>query len=398
MKVVLYVNSFLPTLGGKQFVVHHLAKSLQELGHSPRVLGPSGMWERRHLRMSYPVHRWPKLRELLREQTLFAQLALDTAVWGCDVIHAHMTYPNGYTATRMKRVRNYPVVITPHGVDIQTMPELGLGLRLDPETDRKIVSAVRNADRVTAISKDIESIILEAGALRERVVPVPNGVDLKRFDRPPSKEVRQWLGLPEDARLIVTVGKYNPRKGQDYLVRAMPAILAMEPRARLVVVGQGTDELLPSIARLGLENKVVLTGGLTPPQYVLLGVGNVGGEGELDRLAAILCTSSVYVSAGVQRNSEGLSLAVLEAMAAGLPIAATRISGNTDVVTDGVNGLLVEPADESALSGALLRMLADDVLRSRMSDAARDTASRYGWISVAQRYVEVYKGAIAQVR
>ena len=98
MKVVLYVNSFLPTLGGKQFVVHHLAKSLQELGHSPRVLGPSGIWKHRHLRMPYPVHRWPKLRGLLREQTWVAQLALDTAIWGCDVIHAHMTYPNGYMA------------------------------------------------------------------------------------------------------------------------------------------------------------------------------------------------------------------------------------------------------------------------------------------------------------
>lgn len=94
MKVVLYVNSFLPTLGGKQFVVHHLAKSLRELGHRPRVLGPSGMWKHRNLCMPYPVHRWPKLRGSLRERTWSAQLALDTAIWGCDVIHAHMTYPN----------------------------------------------------------------------------------------------------------------------------------------------------------------------------------------------------------------------------------------------------------------------------------------------------------------
>ena len=106
----------------------------------------------------------------------------------------------------------------------------------------------------------------------------------------------------------------------------------------------------------------------------------------------------MYVSAGVQRNSEGLSLAVLEAMAAGLPIAATRISGNTDVVTDGVNGLLTEPADETALAHAILRMLSDDLLRQRMSSAARETASRYGWVNVAQRYVKVYEDAIAQAR
>lgn len=398
MKIVLYVNSFFPSLGGKQFVVHHLAKSLLELGHSPRVLGPSGLWEHRRLRMPYPVHRWPKLRGFQREHIWTAQLSADATLWGCDVIHAHITYPNGYIATRLRRPRRYPVVITPHGADIQTIPELGYGLRLDPETDRKILAAVRGADRVTAISNQIESVILEAGAPRERVVPIPNGVDVARFDCPPSPEIREWLGLPADALLIVTVGKYNPRKGQDVLVRAMPRILAAEPRARLVVVGQATEVLEPLIAELDLQGKVILTGGLVPPRHVLMGTTAVGNNSEPDRLAELLCTSAVYVSAGVQRDSEGLSLAVLEAMAARLPVVATRISGNTDVVVDDVNGRLVEPGDASALAESVAQMLGDENGRARMATGARETALRYGWLKVTERYLEVYRDAIAQAK
>lgn len=352
MNIVLYVNSFLPVLGGKEFVVHHLANALTQLGHRVRVLGPAGCWKHRKQKLRYPVHRWPTLRGLLFEQVAMSQLMLDTALWGCDIVHAHTTYPNGYTALRLKGIKDLPLVITPHGADIQSIPELGHGLRLNPVLNKKIMRAVKGAELVTAISKNIETGLIDAGAEKGRIRLIPNGVDLGRFSRLRSEQIRGWLGVTQDARLIVTIGRYNPRKGQDYLVRAMPMILAREPRARLVIVGNGTDTLLPLIGELGLQGKVVLTGGITPTQEVLVRTdAPASASQERDYLAELLCSSELYVSAGIQNNAEGLSLAVLESMAAGLPIVATAISGNTDVVTHGENGFLVQSRERDRAGG-----------------------------------------------
>jgi glycosyltransferase involved in cell wall biosynthesis len=297
----------------------------------------------------------------------------------------------------MKSVRNVPLVVTPHGADILTIPDLHFGMRLNRELDRKISRAIRGADVVTAISRTIEAELANMGAETSRIKFVPNGVDTARFNRQPSAGIRSWLELQDDARLIVSVGKYSPRKGFDFLVRAMPLVLATEPRARLVIVGEHTEALLSLISELRLEGKVALTGGLPPPRHILAGA-TAGAGTEPDRLAEILCSAEVYVSAATETNAEGLSLALLEGMAAGLPIAATAVSGNVDVVVEGENGALAERADERSLAAAILRILGNRQDHERMRNGARQTALRYAWESAARRYVEAYEQAIAVSR
>lgn len=395
MKIVLYVNSFLPSLGGREFVIHYLADALLQLGHRVRVLGPAGFWKHRHLRFQYPVHRWPSLRGFMPGQVALSKLALDTALWGCDVIHAHNTYPTGYHAARLKRVKHYPLVITPHGADIQTIPEIGYGLMLDPVVRKKIVYALGKAELVTAISKKIRDVLIEAGTAEAKIRSIPNGVDVPRFSRPVAKDIRAWLGVEPAARLIVTIGRYNPRKGQEFLVRAMPRILAREPRARLVIVGEQTEALRPLIKETGLEDKVVLTGGISPSMAILNRAGAPHeARSEPDYLADLLCSSELYVSAGTDDNSEGLSLAVLESMAAGLPIVATNISGNKDVVVHGENGCLVRPSDEEDLADAISRVLAQPDMQQHMRAEARRTAMQYEWVNIARTYVDAYREAI----
>lgn len=396
MKIVLYVNSFLPRLGGREFVIHYLANALLQLGHEVRVLGPSGFWKHRHQKLLYPVHRWPTLRGYCSDQVALMQLALDTAIWGCDVIHAHNTYPTGYNTARLRRAMPYPLVITPHGMDIQSIPELGHGLRLDPVKGHKISTAVKNADLVTAISKNIESALIDAGASSDRIRAITNGVDLTRYNRSLSINIREWLGIEQDTRLIVTIGRYSPRKGLDYLIRSMPEVLAQDASVRLVIVGNKTEALLPLIRELNLDGRVVLTGGISPSNGILMaGKVSTTMDKEPDYLAELLRNSEFYVSAGVQNNAEGLSLAVLEAMASGLPVVATSISGNIDVVVDGVNGYLVKPADATSLAEAMLRLLKQVEIRNSMSAMAKETATRYSWANVAQKYVESYQEAIA---
>ena len=168
MNIVLYVPSYLPSIGGRELVVHYLATSLLSLGHRVRVVGPAGWWSHRKIRFDYPLHRWPTLRGFFRDKVAFTQLLLDTTIWGCDVIHAHSTYPSGYSAARLKTIKNFPLVITPHGEDIHTIPEIGFGQRLDPIQRPKIARSLQSAELLTAISDSIKASLLDAGAPKTR--------------------------------------------------------------------------------------------------------------------------------------------------------------------------------------------------------------------------------------
>ncbi len=389
MKIILYVNSFLPTVGGREMVVHYLAKAYQELGHDVRVFGASGWRKNRNLDLGYSVCRYPTMNKVFPNQIRMLQLLGDAVFRGCDVVHAHITYPAGYISAHLKKIKNIPLVITPHGNDIHVIPELGHGLRLDPEKDKKIKFALEKAELLTAISESIETSMLEAGAMKGKIRAIPNGVDIERFENHETQGVYSWLGVSPSSKLIVTVGNYNPRKGQDVLVRAMPEILKAVPQAVLVIVGGRTDALQPLINELGVSNAVILTGAVKPPT-----IHQPNDEGGIeDRLADIYLSSSVYVSAGVAEGSEGLSLAVLEALASGLPVVASDISGNRDIVVDNENGFLVKPGSPELLAKAVLAVLQDPNRQKKMSGLAKAVAEKYRWKRIATMYLDVYEEA-----
>ena len=146
------------------------------------------------------------------------------------------------------------------------------------------------------------------------------------------------------------------------------------------------------IRELSLEGNVRLTGPIDFPSITSKN-GNSQDSKKPDWLAAIYRSSELYVSAGLEEGAEGLSLAVLEAMSAGLPIVATDISGNRDIVQNGKNGLLIPPADHTQLSEAVLRLLETEGSRTRMGAKAREMANQYQWIEIARQYLEVYEEA-----
>jgi glycosyltransferase involved in cell wall biosynthesis len=400
VNIVLYTPDFLPSIGGREVVVHHLASCFQKLGHNVRVLGPRGWRERHCLRFPYPVHVWPGLQGLFPEQTALAHLWFDTRVYGCDIVHAHSTYPNGYAAARLKALsksfRKVPLVVTPHGEDIHVVPEIGFGQRLDPIQRPKIEYALDNADLITAISKGVEESLLDADVDPARIRRIPNGVDVDRFEKRQSVDVRGWLKFAADARIVVTIGNYHPRKGQDVLIRAMAEVVKTEPRTRLVIIGTKTDALSPLIKELNLEGYVALTGRLDVPVPRTMTEIVDDRSTQPDLVAAILKASEMYVSAGTYEGAEGLSLAVLEALACGLPIVATRISGNVDIIKDGENGMLVPPSQPAPLAEGILHLLRDREMHGRLAENARATGLRYRWGEIASQYLDAYQEALTK--
>lgn len=391
MNILLYVNSYLPSLGGREVVVHYLAREFKQLGHDVRVAGPAGWWKHRKLRFGYPVHRWPTLRGHFQEQVSYAQLRMDHLIWGADVIHAHSTYPNGYAAARLRKKENTPIVITPHGEDIHIIPEIGFGLRLDSAKNEKIGKALTSAHLVTAISESVRDSLKDAGVEAGKIRSVPNGIDIDRFNRAHSG-AKDWLKIDRSAPVILAVGRYHPRKGFETLLHAMPEVLKQVPDATLVVVGETKGKLDPLVDRLSLRDNVRITGQIDFPA---LGENRNGGGKSVDRLAELYCAGSVYLSAAMEEGAEGLSLAMLDGMAAGLPVVATAISGNKDLVIDGENGLLVPPSNPEAMGRAIVTLLKDRTLAEHCRHANRRVAESYSWRSVAKQYLDIYSEAIS---
>jgi glycosyltransferase involved in cell wall biosynthesis len=175
------------------------------------------------------------------------------------------------------------------------------------------------------------------------------------------------------ARKVLFLAWLHEDKGVLDLMRAMPIVLRSVPDATFVLAGSGDADSIANLARsLRVEHALRLPGWV-----------NGEGKDELLRQSDVFVLPSYY---------EGLPVGVLEAMACGVPVIATRVGGIPDVIKDRVNGLLLEPGQPEALARALIAMLTDDALRSRLREAAHSTVyKRYSAGSVIGRLETLYR-------
>jgi glycosyltransferase involved in cell wall biosynthesis len=210
---------------------------------------------------------------------------------------------------------------------------------------------------------------------RARRVVIPNGIDVGRVaagaaaaDR---AAVRRELGAGEGDLVIGNVARLQPAKGHEHLLDAFARVRAARPDARLVVVGWGTSEaaLRARAARLGVADRVAF----------------LGKRHDVHRLLAAF---DVFAFPSIH---EGQGIALLEAMAAGVPIVASAADGIPEMVRDGETGLLVPPADAAALAAGILRLAGDAALAARVRDRARAVvAAEYSVEAAAARYEALY--------
>lgn len=216
-----------------------------------------------------------------------------------------------------------------------------------------------------------------AGSSLGRVHHISSAIDPLRF-RPDPKarlRLRGELGIAANEYAIGAVGQLIPRKGHDILIDAFSTVLAREPRSRLLLVGEG-----PMRARL--ERQIA-------GERIADRVHMLGHRNDVD---ALLNAFDLFVHPA---RSEGLGLAVLEAMACKLPVIATRTGGLPDSIENGRNGLLVLPAHSVELARAILRVKASPAESARMADAAREHVLEECSIAeMSRRYLGVYESVL----
>lgn len=232
-----------------------------------------------------------------------------------------------------------------------------LGGSMRPALRRAVIGVERflagHTSRIIAVSDALRSELVETVGLDPAlIVTVHNGIDLAPFvatvDPGP---VRDRYGIPRDALVFGQAARFAPQKGQETLVSAAVPVLERVPNAYLLLAGDGP--LLEPVRRVA--------SGTSVSSRILF----PGFETDVRGMLAAL---DVFVSSPV---SEGLGIAAIEAMGAGLPVVSVRTGGVPEVVVDGVTGILVEPGDVSGLTDAMLRLARDPMLRLEMGEAGR---------------------------
>lgn len=343
-------------VGGAEMVVLRLATRLQDLGWTPEVLtlrGEGPLSDAFHA-AGIPVTDLA----VPRERGTWAMRGAMRRWWRQrrpDVVHTHNVSPLVATALALPRRRTTRLVHTKHG-----------RARSDRWRGRLLTRwAAHRADAIAAVSRDALSRALELeGFPADRTTLIYNGIDTDGL----AVRTGPWH------RRIVTVARLEPVKAIDMLLRAVAIAVRETPDLTLDVVGDGSE-------RPALE-------GLTRQ----LGIGaNVTFSGWSDDVPRRLREADVFV---MSSKSEGLSLTLLEAMAAGLPVVATAVGGNPEVVEEGVTGVLVPRDDPEALARAVLSVAGHPDRAAAMGRAGRDRVmARFSLDTMAAAYDRLYRNA-----
>ncbi len=291
------------------------------------------------------------------------------------LLHGHWIIPSG--AVVAAAGLTLPVVVSLHGSDVYVAERYALA-RLAAR------AALRRLDWLTACSDDLCDRMIAIGADPDRAVTIPYGVDAQRFrpDAARRAEGRGLMGAGPDDLVLFTAGRFVRKKGFEFLIDAAALLRPRWPALRLVIGGGGDldAELRDRVRSRGMQDRVGFPGVLAQDDVARCLAG-----------ADVAVVPSVRDEAG---NVDGLPNTVMEALASGTPLVATRVGGIPSVVDHERNGWLVAERDVGALASALDRLLADGGARANLGSAARaDVLRRHTWDAVAEAFEQVYDRA-----
>ena len=372
-RTLIVTNDFPPRQGGIQSFVHELARR-QPAGSVVVYASTYDGAAQFDAAQPFPVVRHPT-GMLLPTPHAAARASAVLREHGCDRVWFGASAPLGLLAPALRRAGAARVVASTHGHEI--------GWAMLPGGRQALRRIGATCDVITYLGEYTRSRIAAAFGPRATLRRLHPGVDLETFhpgvDGSPVRERYGLTGRP----VIVCVSRLVPRKGQDTLIAALPAIRRAVPDAALLVVGRGPyrEDLEALAAEHGVAEHVVFTGGVPYPE---LPQHYAAGD-----VFAMPCRTR---RAGM--DVEGLGIVYLEASAIGLPVLAGDSGGAPDAVRQEETGYVVDGTDTAAVARRLVTLLEDAALRRRLGDAGRSWVEQeWRWDVVAQRLTAMLAGA-----
>lgn len=375
MRICMISSELPPISGGVAYYVYNLSKKLVERKHDVSIITPKRNSGQKTLEFveGIRVRRVPYCRfypfhvSLLKLQVnkLFKSLENEF-----DIVHVHSPMP-------LPVRTSLPIVTTVHTpmridarhheiIDLMSLLEKMQSAIVYPPAEQELFRISR---RITAVSRTVASELGEYGLDAAKITVVANGVDPQSFF--PCRQNNN------DEEYVLYTGGLKARKGLFDLIQCASYVNKTRPGTKFILCGRGPyrKKIENAVAKMGLEKQVVFTG------YV-----------SRNDLINLYQNASVQV---VPSHYEGMPTVLLEAMSCGLPVVATDIGGNNEVVNSGVNGFLVPPKSPEVMAEAVVRLLDNVSFRENMGKVARNTIlMHYTWDKVADRTLECYESVI----
>ena len=352
---VLHVDTERGWRGGERQTLW-LARELHRRGHVSVVAARAGepLWDR-SVQAGLETIRCEPMSEL----DVLAAWRLRQAIRGrgFNVVHAHTAHAVGLAALATVGLR----------VPFIAARRVDFPLRRNPATRWKY----GRARAIVAVSRAVAQVLTDCGVPHVRIHVVPDGVDLHRPVERARPDTLSSLGVPPGAPLVVQVAQLVGHKDPLNFVRAMAHVRASVPGVQAIMCGDGPlrGEVEHEVRALGLDDAVHLAGFRNDADAVLAA-------------ADVACLSS---------REEGMGSVLLDALAFGIPVAATRAGGIPEIVIDGQSGLLAEPRDPIGLGNAIVRLLTDGALAARLSANARTRAEHFTVERMVDGTIGVYE-------
>jgi glycosyltransferase involved in cell wall biosynthesis len=377
MRILELTQRFPPALGGVERYVERLGRELTAAGASVEVVTSDLLRDRPFSREEFPDSPGPvRVRRHRAVLAVPAPHGVGIVVPGMlsdalrsqvDVVHAHAFGHFPLWAGRLARaLRGVPLVVTPHSDPGTGTPRSQLWSRFEAR------STVHGADRTVALSQIEATWLTGLGVPVERIRVIPAGIDRSEFIGIRRTDRRQR------AATVLFVGRLDlAQKGLEPLVRAM-ALLPADLGARLRLVGEdwgGRDRVLSLARSLGIEDRVNALGAISRKDLL----------GEYAS-ADLLVLPSLF---------DSFPVVVIEAMAAGLPVVATRVGGVPEIVAEGQTGLIVPPGDPERLADAMRAVLSDPAKGAEWGEEGRRRSARFDWSEIVPEYVRLFSEVTA---
>ncbi len=297
-----------------------------------------------------------------------------------DILHAHgVSILSDIPALLYARREKIPLIFTYHG-DPDTAPgDFIHKIAISVYAGYFLDKVLSHANTIICPSEHYIEESRFLGKYRNKIVVIPNGINLEEFDIPYSKEeCREKLNLPLNKNLLLFVGVLTRRKGPDVLVRAIPKIIKEVPDTKLIIVGRGKmrTELEELSKRLNVDNYIKFTGfvedSLKPLYY---------------RAADMFSLPSVM-------TTEVFPIVLLEASASGLPMVVSDLDTLKCIIEDRSNGIVTRRGDENSLADAIIYFLENEDTREKMGMNAKKKVEDYSWDKIAEETEKVYNSVL----
>ncbi|XHH08376.1 MAG: glycosyltransferase family 4 protein [Candidatus Bathyarchaeia archaeon] len=381
-RLCIVTHTFLPHVGGIEKVVYEQSKRLKQKNFVPQVVT-----SRIQTAPCYKVeginvacYNSMNLGFRLGIPYVFPSVAslgvFTKAVKGSRIVHAHgHPYLSSLLAGKLAKQYGKPFVLTQHNTFIDYNNIFEQVERLNDLTVGK--QSLREADKVIAISNATKNYVLSLGVKPSKVQVIHNGVDLQRFKplKNVKAEMRRKLGIPQDAKVVLTVRRLVYKNGIDTLIQCACLAIKKNPKIVFLAVGKGPDisSVQQQIKQLGLEGNFKLAG-FVPDQELHLYYN----------------TADLFVLPS--KSGEGLPLVAQEAMACGLPVVATNVGGISEILVKKF-GKLVPANNPEAMANAVIEF-AEINFEESSGELRAIVEEKYGWDKNVDRLIEIYEELI----